>query len=132
MSERGLAARIALRESAAGGDAGGFAPFEPPRRTRGAGWQRWQMGSLDPRTALQEIVHEAPAEPAPPPIDFAALDAMREGARKEGYAQGYTQGQTQAMATATAKAMHAAWKPRATKPRAAGPGRQLPPGTRRG
>ncbi|TPQ41618.1 flagellar assembly protein FliH [Cupriavidus pinatubonensis] len=95
MSERGVAARLALRENQAGGDAGGFAPFEPPRRTRGAGWQRWQMGSLDPRAALQEIVQEAPAEPAPPPIDFAALDAMREGARKEGYAQGYTQGQTQ-------------------------------------
>ena len=76
MSERGLAARIALRENPAGGDAGGFAPFEPPRRARGAGWQRWQMGSLDPRAALQEIVQEAPAEPAPPPIDFAALDAL--------------------------------------------------------
>ncbi|MEM5274664.1 flagellar assembly protein FliH [Cupriavidus taiwanensis] len=78
--------------------AGGFAPFEPPRRTRGgaAGWQRWQMGSLDPRHAGPlETLAAVPAEPAPPPIDFAALDAMREGARKEGYAQGYTQGQTQ-------------------------------------
>ncbi|WP_211949963.1 flagellar assembly protein FliH [Cupriavidus yeoncheonensis] len=95
MSERGLAARLALRESPAGGDADGFAAFEPPRRTRGAGWQRWNMGSLDPRDAMREIVREAPAEPAPPPIDFAALEAMRDGARKEGYAQGYTQGQTQ-------------------------------------
>lgn len=59
------------------------------------GWQRWQMLSLDPRDAMREIVPELPAEPAPPPIDFEALDAMREGARKEGYAQGYTQGQTQ-------------------------------------
>ncbi|MFS8931904.1 flagellar assembly protein FliH [Cupriavidus taiwanensis] len=78
--------------------AGGFAPFEPPRRARGggAGWQRWQMGSLDPRHAEPpESLAAMPAEPAPPPIDFAALDAMREGARKEGYAQGYTQGQTQ-------------------------------------
>jgi flagellar assembly protein FliH len=96
MSERGLAARIAQRsESPTGGDAGGFTPFEAPRRSRGTGWQRWQMDSLDPHTALQAIVHEAPAEPAPPPIDFEALEAMREGARKEGYAQGYTQGQTQ-------------------------------------
>ncbi|WP_116319046.1 flagellar assembly protein FliH [Cupriavidus sp. P-10] len=77
---------------------GGFAPFEPPRRARGggAGWQRWQMGSLDPRDMASEAPADIlPAEPAPPPIDFAALDAMREGARKEGYAQGYTQGQTQ-------------------------------------
>lgn len=96
MSERGLAARIAQRsENPTGGDAGGFTPFEAPRRARGTGWQRWQMDSLDPRTALQAMVHESPAEPAPPPIDFEALEAMREGARKEGYAQGYTQGQTQ-------------------------------------
>ncbi|WP_455288579.1 flagellar assembly protein FliH [Cupriavidus necator] len=106
MSERGLAARRALRGDpltggaggAAAADAGGFAPFEPPRRARGgaAGWQRWQMGSLDPReTEPPEMMPLVPAEPAPPPIDFEALDAMREGARKEGYAQGYTQGQTQ-------------------------------------
>lgn len=109
MSERGLAARRALRgdpltggagaaAAAATTDAGGFAPFEPPRRASGgaAGWQRWQMGSLDPREAEPpEMMPLVPAEPAPPPIDFEALDAMREGARKEGYAQGYTQGQTQ-------------------------------------
>lgn len=103
MSERGSAARRALRgESLAGGaaaaDPGGFAPFEPPRRARGgaAGWQRWQMGSLDPRESEPpEMMPLVPAEPAPPPVDFEALDAMREGARKEGYAQGYTQGQTQ-------------------------------------
>ncbi|RDK07033.1 flagellar assembly protein FliH [Cupriavidus lacunae] len=104
--ERGQAARRAQRgdplSSLAGNgmaaDPGGFAPFEPPRRARGgaAGWQRWQMGSLDPRdTEPPEALAAMPAEPAPPPIDFEALDAMREGARKEGYAQGYTQGQTQ-------------------------------------
>jgi flagellar assembly protein FliH len=102
--ERGQAARRAQRgDSIAGGataaaDTGGFAPFEPPRRMRGGapGWQRWQMGSLNPRAAEPpEALFAMPPEPAPPPIDFAALDAMREGARKEGYAQGYTQGQTQ-------------------------------------
>ncbi|MDQ0139947.1 flagellar assembly protein FliH [Cupriavidus necator] len=86
-----------LAGGGAAAGAGAFAPFEPPRRARGgAGWQRWQMGSLDPRHAEPvEALAALPAEPAPPPIDFAALDAMREGARKEGYAQGYTQGQTQ-------------------------------------
>lgn len=108
LPERGLntqsASNALSARRAVGGDppdsaaGGGFAPFEPPRRARGggAGWQRWQMGSLDPRdTASEAPADILPAEPAPPPIDFAALDAMREGARKEGYAQGYTQGQTQ-------------------------------------
>lgn len=102
MSESGFTARRATRgESQSGGnapraDAGGFTPFEPPRRARsGNGWQRWQMDSLDPRDAVQEFVPALPADPPPPPIDFEALEAMREGARKEGYAQGYTQGQTQ-------------------------------------
>ncbi|MEM5431797.1 flagellar assembly protein FliH [Cupriavidus oxalaticus] len=96
-----LNARRAVRgDPPDGAHGGGFAPFEPPRRARGggAGWQRWQMGSLDPRDTAPEAASFMPAEPAPPPIaaiDFAALDAMREGARKEGYAQGYTQGQTQ-------------------------------------
>ena len=96
-----LSARRAVRSDPPDSAHGGFAPFEPPRRARGggAGWQRWQMGSLDPRDARNNAPETPadllPAEPAPPPIDFAALDAMREGARKEGYAQGYTQGQTQ-------------------------------------
>ncbi|WP_037024723.1 flagellar assembly protein FliH [Cupriavidus sp. GA3-3] len=104
--ERGQAARRAprgdplssLAGNGAAADPGGFAPFEPPRRARGgaAGWQRWQMGSLDPRESEPpEALAAMPSEPAPPPIDFEALDAMREGARKEGYAQGYAQGQTQ-------------------------------------
>lgn len=103
---RGMGARRAQRgdpgdahpgHGNAAAEAGGFAPFEPPRRARGAaGWQRWQMGSLDPRDiAPPEALASMPPEPAPPPIDFEALDGMREGARKEGYAQGYTQGQTQ-------------------------------------
>lgn len=80
----------------------GFNAFEPPSpgrlRSRGDAWQRWQMVSLDPRDALKkalEAAQLAPEPPPPPSIDFAALDAMREGARKEGYAQGYNQGQTQ-------------------------------------
>jgi len=74
-----------------------FTSFAPPggRTPQKSGWQRWQMVSLDPRDAEPEPSAFMPFEPAPPPIDFAALDAMREGARKEGYAQGYTQGQTQ-------------------------------------
>ncbi|WP_420998366.1 flagellar assembly protein FliH [Cupriavidus sp. 30B13] len=74
-----------------------FTSFTPPggRAPQKSGWQRWQMVSLDPREAEPEPSAFMPLEPAPPPIDFAALDAMREGARKEGYAQGYTQGQTQ-------------------------------------
>ncbi|SDC63577.1 flagellar assembly protein FliH [Cupriavidus sp. YR651] len=77
----------------------GFAAFQPPARGRGRGddWQRWQMVSLDPRDALKKALEaQLPVEPPPPPpIDFEALDAMRDGARKEGYAQGYSQGQTQ-------------------------------------
>ncbi|MNK93272.1 Flagellar assembly protein FliH [compost metagenome] len=79
-----------------------FSAFEPPSpvraRSRGDAWQRWQMVSLDPRDALKKALESVhlPAEPPPPPsIDVEALHAMREGARKEGYAQGYTQGQTQ-------------------------------------
>ncbi len=101
-AQNALSARRAVRgDPPDSAPVGGFAPFEPPRRARGggAGWQRWQMGSLDPRDARSNAPEAPadllPAEPAPPPIDFAALDAMREGARKEGYAQGYTQGQTQ-------------------------------------
>ncbi|MCP3018892.1 flagellar assembly protein FliH [Cupriavidus basilensis] len=75
----------------------GFESFAAPagRAPQKNGWQRWQMVSLDPRKAAPAPAEFMPLEPAPPPIDFAALDAMREGARKEGYAQGYTQGQTQ-------------------------------------
>jgi flagellar assembly protein FliH len=85
-----------------------FEAFAPPARlgkpgakpiakSQQNGWQRWKMLSLDPREAApaEPEPDMLPGEPAPPPIDFAALDAMREGARKEGYAQGYTQGQTQ-------------------------------------
>ncbi|MGO4326825.1 flagellar assembly protein FliH [Cupriavidus sp. 2TAF22] len=74
-----------------------FESFAPPggRAPQKSGWQRWQMVSLDPRKAEPEPAEFMPMEPAPPPIDFAALEAMRDGARKEGYAQGYTQGQTQ-------------------------------------
>lgn len=82
------------------GNDDGFQGFEPPARarsSRGDAWKRWQMESLDPRDALRKVLEaQLPKEPPPPPqIDFEALDAMREGARKEGYAQGYTQGQTQ-------------------------------------
>ncbi|UBM08604.1 flagellar assembly protein FliH [Cupriavidus metallidurans] len=77
----------------------GFQGFQPPARprSRGESWQRWQMESLDPRDVLRKaLAAQLPAEPPPPPaIDFEALDAMRDGARKEGYAQGYNQGQTQ-------------------------------------
>ncbi|MDF3834019.1 flagellar assembly protein FliH [Cupriavidus basilensis] len=75
----------------------GFESFAAPqtRSQQKSGWQRWQMLSLDPRQAEPDPAQFMPLEPAPPPIDFAALDAMREGARTEGYAQGYTQGQTQ-------------------------------------
>ncbi|MBY4947377.1 flagellar assembly protein FliH [Cupriavidus respiraculi] len=77
------------------------APSAPPAgaiassRQQPNGWQRWKMVSLDPRDKLPPAPAFVPSEPAPPPIDFAAIEAMREGARKEGYAQGYTQGQTQ-------------------------------------
>src|SRR5262249_37923057 len=69
----------------------------PPRGgSRRDSWQRWQMVSLDPRDHIRAIEPQLPPEPPPPPpIDFEALDAMRDGARKEGYAQGYSQGQTQ-------------------------------------
>ncbi len=86
-------ARVAER----GGEHGGRG--ERPQRGGGSGgngsWQRWQMTSLDPRNLIREIEPDLPVEPPPPPIDFEALEAMRDGARKEGYAQGYTQGQTQ-------------------------------------
>lgn len=59
------------------------------------GWRRWKMSAFDAPPPPPPAFEAEPDEPAPPPIDFAALDAMREGARKEGYAQGYTQGQTQ-------------------------------------
>ncbi|KAA0179350.1 flagellar assembly protein FliH [Cupriavidus gilardii] len=59
------------------------------------GWRRWKMSAFDAPPPPPPRFEAEPEEPAPPPIDFAALDAMREGARKEGYAQGYTQGQTQ-------------------------------------
>lgn len=59
------------------------------------GWRRWKMSAFDAPPPPPPVFEAEPDEPAPPPIDFAALDAMREGARKEGYAQGYTQGQTQ-------------------------------------
>ncbi len=59
------------------------------------GWRRWKMSAFDAPPPPPPALEAEPDEPAPPPIDFAALDAMREGARKEGYAQGYTQGQTQ-------------------------------------
>ncbi|KDP86765.1 flagellar assembly protein FliH [Cupriavidus basilensis] len=87
---RGAGNRATPRET-------GFESFAAPadRGEQKNGWQRWQMVSLDPRKAEPEPTEFLPFEPAPPPIDFAALDAMREGARKEGYAQGYTQGQTQ-------------------------------------
>ncbi len=61
----------------------------------GNGWRRWKMSAFDAPPPPPPAFEAEPEEPAPPPIDFAALDAMREGARKEGYAQGYTQGQTQ-------------------------------------
>lgn len=97
------------RKSAAGSRLGrAYPPLEglddEPIATRiprgdAAGWRRWKMTSFDPPPppppAPPPPLHEEPAEPAPPPIDFAALEAMREKARKEGYAQGYTQGQTQ-------------------------------------
>lgn len=76
----------------------GFQGFAPPHgATGGDAWKRWQMDSLDPRDALKRVLEsQLPMEPPPPPpIDFTALEAMREGARKEGYAQGYSQGQTQ-------------------------------------
>lgn len=90
-ARRGTGNRAMPRET-------GFESFAAPAADRSApknGWQRWQMVSLDPRKAEPDPAEFLPFEPAPPPIDFAALDAMREGARKEGYAQGYTQGQTQ-------------------------------------
>lgn len=59
------------------------------------GWRRWKMSAFDAPPPPPPAFEAEPDEPAPPPIDFTALDAMREGARKEGYAQGYTQGQTQ-------------------------------------
>jgi flagellar assembly protein FliH len=77
-----------------------FTALEPPRVTRVRGdsrWQRWQMDSLDPRELERQRLAAEPPPPPPaaPEIDFGAIEAMREGARKEGYAQGYTQGQTQ-------------------------------------
>ncbi len=79
-----------------------FSAFEPPSpvrvRSRGDAWQRWQMVSLDPRDALKKALEsvQLPAEPPPPPsIDFEALHAMREGARKRRLRAGLPQGQTQ-------------------------------------
>ncbi|MBO4122577.1 flagellar assembly protein FliH [Cupriavidus gilardii] len=92
-----------------GRDSAGFESFDafgtdaPPlaggqRSAKGNdnnGWRRWKMSAFDAPPPPPPAFEAEPDEPAPPPIDFAALDAMREGARKEGYAQGYTQGQTQ-------------------------------------
>ncbi|WP_083384405.1 flagellar assembly protein FliH [Cupriavidus sp. USMAHM13] len=75
-----------------------FSALDPQPAPAAAGrgdWRRWKMRSLDPRDDLPPPPPPLPFEPAPPPIDFEAIDAMREGARKEGYAQGYAQGQTQ-------------------------------------
>lgn len=91
-----------------GRDSAGFESFDafgadaqqPGARQAGRGsdsngWRRWKMSAFDAPPPPPPAFQAEPEEPAPPPIDFAALDAMREGARKEGYAQGYTQGQTQ-------------------------------------
>lgn len=100
--ERGDTASKSEREdgmpAASGERFEGFQDFAAPQRKSSAsGWRRWNMVSLDPRDSAPPPPPEAfmPAEPPPPQIDFAALQAMRDGARKEGYAQGYTQGQTQ-------------------------------------
>lgn len=73
----------------------GARPGAAPSAADTAAWRRWKMVSLDPRDKLPPQLPMTPEEPAPPPIDYAALDALRETARKEGYALGYTQGQTQ-------------------------------------
>lgn len=66
------------------------------RAAETGGWRRWKMSSFDPPPPPPPApLRLEPEEPSSPPVDFAALDAMREGARKEGYAQGYAQGQTQ-------------------------------------
>lgn len=89
-----------------GGGMGGFQSFDQggmnePRGSRGdepggANWRRWKMSAFDaPPPPPPPPLEPEHLEPSPPPIDFKAIEAMREGARKEGYAQGYTQGQTQ-------------------------------------
>lgn len=65
-------------------------PVRPPRPN--GTWQRWQMASLDPRRQAVE------ASPPPPPIDEAELEALRDAARKDGYAQGHAQGYEQGRA----------------------------------
>ena len=67
-----------------------FSALDPQPAPAAAGrgdWRRWKMRSLDPRDDLPPPPPPLPFEPAPPPIDFEAIDAMREGARKEGYAR---------------------------------------------
>ncbi|MBY4898489.1 flagellar assembly protein FliH [Cupriavidus sp. AU9028] len=95
----------AQRSGNGSGIGGGFQSFDDgalnePRISRGddaarANWRRWKMSAFDAPPPPPPRMEPEPMEPAPPPIDFKAIEAMREGARKEGYAQGYSQGQTQ-------------------------------------